>query len=179
MLDQLISNSMHLIQSPTTTKIMQIITFLGDKYFIATISLILLVFLIYKRQYIKTKIFVIAIGLGIIISQTLKYITHRPRPENMLIIKDGFSFPSGHATLSIIFFGILIFIFQDKIKNNIIKYTFITLNIILISLISFSRIYLNVHWLTDVLAGLLLGLICIISSIIIVKKYFPKKNKIL
>ncbi len=180
MLDQIISNSILSIQSPLLTKVMIFITFLGDKYLITILSIFLLIFLIYKKQYIKAKIFVITLGLGIIISQILKYTIQRPRPETMTILKEGFSFPSGHATISIIFFGMLIYLFKDKIKNQTLKYIFITINTSLIILISFSRLYLNVHWLTDVLAGLILGLICIFGSIIIIHKIpFLNKNKLI
>ncbi len=96
----------------------------------------------------------------------------------MLIEKTTYSFPSGHATLAVAFFGMLIYLFKDKIKNKTLRYTFITANIFLMILIGITRIYLNVHWLTDVLAGYALGLICIFGSIYLVNKIgFLKKKK--
>ena len=61
---------------------------------------------------------------GVIFSQALKILVERARPENMLILKDGFSFPSGHTTRAITFFGMLIFLFKDKIKNKNLRYLF-------------------------------------------------------
>lgn len=180
MLDQILNAKILTLQTPGLNKIMFFITNIGDKITIAIFSIILLAFLISKKQYIKTKIFVIALGLGVILSQVLKYIIKRPRPETMTLLKNGYSFPSGHVTISLIFFGMLIYLFKDKIKNQTLKYIFIIANILLILLISFSRLYFNVHWPTDILAGLLLGLICIIGSIIMVQKIpFLNKNKLI
>jgi undecaprenyl-diphosphatase len=88
----------------------------------------------------------------------------------MLIPETGFSFPSGHTTLSIAFFGVLIYLFKDEIKNKTLRYLFITISLLLPFLIAFSRLYLNVHWFTDVVAGLFIGTSCVIGSI-----YFSKK----
>jgi len=157
-------------QSPALTKIMILATNIGDKYTVTFLSLLLLISLLYKKDYLKAKIFAITIGLATILSQLIKIIIQRARPETMLIPETGFSFPSGHATLAFAFFGILIYLFKDEIKNKILKYSFIKANIFLIFLIGFSRIYLNVHWFTDILGGFALGLICIFLSIYLCKK---------
>lgn len=178
MLDQIISTKIISLQTECLTKLMLIITNLGDKYLIALLSVIVLIFLLYKKPYLKTEIFILTMASAVILSQTLKFIIQRPRPLIMLIEKTTFSFPSGHATLAITFFGMLIYLFKDKIKNKTLRYTFITGNILLILLIGFSRLYLNVHWITDVLAGFSLGLICIFGSIYLVNKIgFWKKKK--
>lgn len=180
MLDQIISNNISTIQSEQLTKLMIFITSIGNKFAIAFFSIILLSLLIFhKKDYKRTKIFTITMGAAVILSQVLKELIQRIRPIEQLIEKTTYSFPSGHATLAMAFFGVLIYLFKDEIKNKTLKYSFITANILLIILISFSRIYLNVHWLTDVLAGLTLGLICITGAILTVKKIpYLKKNKL-
>jgi len=180
MLDQLISTNMPSIQSEALTKIMIPLTHLGDKYLIAFFSAIILGILLYKKEYVKSKIFTLTMGGTVVLTQALKLINQRPRPENMLIAKDGFSFPSGHSALAIAFFGMMIFLFKDKIKNKTLRYTFITTNTLLIILIAFSRLYLNVHWLSDIIAGLTVGLICMLISIWASKKIpYIRKNKLL
>jgi len=171
MIDKLISTNIVNIQSPNITELMIFITNIGDKYTIALFSLITVLLLYHKKTYQRTKIFILTIGISVIISQVIKHIIQKPRPINQLIIETGYSFPSGHATIAMAFFGILIYLFKDEIKNKLIKHLFIIINILLILLISFSRIYLNVHYLSDVLAGLILGLICIFVAIFISKKY--------
>jgi undecaprenyl-diphosphatase len=178
MLDQLISTNIISLQTETLSKIMLFLTHLGDKYIIALFSVILLIFLLYKKPYLKTEMFILTMGSAVVFSQALKYLIRRPRPLEMLIEKTSFSFPSGHATLAIAFFGMLIYLFKNKIKNKTSRYLFIIINILLILVIGFSRLYLNIHWFTDVLAGFVLGLICIIGSIYVVKKIgFWKKKK--
>lgn len=157
---------------------MLILTTLGNKYIIALFSVIVLIFLVYKKPYLKTEIFILTMGSAVILSQILKYLIQRTRPIEMLIEKTTYSFPSGHATLAVAFFGMLIYLFTNKIKNKTLRYSFIIGNVLLILIIGFSRIYLNVHWLTDVLAGYVLGLICIACSIYTINKIgFWKRKK--
>lgn len=161
------------------TQSMIFITNIGDKYVLAVFSLIILLIFFAKKEFLKAKIFAGTMALAVVISQTLKYTIKRARPLEMLIEKDGYSFPSGHATLSMAFFGMMIYLFKDKIKNKTARCIFVTLNIVLILLIAISRLYLNVHWPTDVIAGFALGLGCIYASIFICKKIpFLAKNKV-
>jgi undecaprenyl-diphosphatase len=95
---------------------------------------------------------------GKLIESTTKIIIARNRPIHQLVDTSGYSFPSGHATMSMIFFALLIYYFKNHISDKIFKYLSITLSVILILSIGFSRIYLNVHWFTDVIAGFALGL---------------------
>ena len=94
---------------------------------------------------------------------------------NMLIEETEFSFPSGHALFAALIFGFLIYVFKNEIKNKIIRYSFIIINILLMITISFSRLYLKVHWFSDVLAGFFLG-IFILTYIIILEKQFKLKH---
>lgn len=179
MLDKIINEKIMSIQSPILTKIFTFITYLDDKYTIAILSLLILIILFRKKEYLKSKILVLALALGVILSQGLKMIIERDRPLIMLIPETGYSFPSNHSTLSMVFFGMIIYLFKDEIKDKFKKNIFVISNATLILLIGFSRIYLSVHWFTDVIFGFTLGLICIYISIISVKKIkFLRKNKL-
>ena len=171
MLDQFISNKIVLIQSEPITRVMGFITQIFGPYIIIILSFFIFLILFRKKNYFKAKILAFSISSAIILDQILKFVLRRPRPLNMLINEGGFSFPSGHATLAAVFFGMIIFLFKDKIKNNFLKLNFIILNISFILLIGFTRIYLNVHWFTDVLGGFLLGFFCILCSVYICKKF--------
>src|SRR3989344_385768 len=100
----------------------------------------------------------------------IKALAQRARPENALIETSTYSFPSGHATLAIVFFSLLIYLFGKNIKNTFIRWSFIAGNIFLILLIGYTRIYLNAHWFTDVIAGFALGLLWFSFVIILWKK---------
>lgn len=112
----------------------------------------------HKRESIGLCLFV---GISALVSVLMKHFIHRLRPENMLVNETGFSFPSGHSITAVILFGLIcyyaIFKFKliEKEFNKIILYF---VSVLFILLIGLSRVYLNVHWFSDVLAGWFLGL---------------------
>ena len=89
-----------------------------------------------------------------------KLIVDRERPNILrLVAEKETSFPSGHAMLSITFFGLLIYFIYSKISKNSVKWILIILLSFIIILIGVSRIYLGVHYFTDIIGGYILGLI--------------------
>ena len=147
------------------------ITFLGKHSFLIPAYLVLLAWFFFKRN----KLFFIIVlvlslsSLGLML--LLKNIIQRARPDNPLLeMVSGYSFPSGHALMSVVFYGVLIYIAWRFIQNLWLRWGIISLLLLLILLISFSRIYLRVHYATDVLAGLSVGFIWLIFSLWIIKK---------
>lgn len=137
--------------SEPLTDIALVITTLGSAYIILPICLILII-VFWK------KIEGIAIAINLVISflanQALKVVVARPRPTEYRIVEElGYSFPSGHSMVSMAFYGLLIYFIYRKVKNPYIKWISCILLTILISLIGLSRIYLGVHYASDVLAG--------------------------
>ena len=125
--------------------------------------------------FCKNKIFSISLGLVSVgsfgINFFIKHIVKRPRPEwGFLIDEDGYSFLSNHSIAMMTFYGfILYYIWKSKInKNYKVLSTIILLSIMI--LVPLSRIYLGVHYPSDVLAGLLFGLSFVICFIKIVYK---------
>ena len=105
-----------------------------------------------------------------ILNQTLKLIFNRPRPEgNRLIEASGYSFPSGHSMVSMAFYGLLIYLAYKKIKNRKLKYIICVLLTLLILVIGVSRIYLGVHYATDVIGGFLISLAYLIIFTQVIK----------
>lgn len=157
---------MQSIQNPALTTFSKFIAIIFDPITLIIISLIIAAFL-YFREEKKQAIFLASTMLttGIII-KLLKEIFQRARPLNALILKSGFSFPSGSTTVALVFLGLIIYLFSGK------KYKFVTIltATLMILLIGFTRIYLQVHWLTDVVGGIFIGGIILITSIIIYKR---------
>ena len=131
-----------------------IITTLGSAYFLIPLSILLL--LIFKHHKMS-----IYISLNLLCSWLLniflKSIFMRKRPDIMLIDEIGFSFPSGHATVSLAFYGFIIYLIYLKMKSKW-KYLYISSLSLLIILIGVSRLYFGVHYLSDILGGYLLSL---------------------
>ena len=89
----------------------------------------------------------------------LKHIVQRPRPtEHRIIDESGYSFPSGHSMVSAAFYWFLIYLIYKNIKNKYLKCSLITVLSLLIIMIGTSRIYLGVHYTSDVLAGFLVAI---------------------
>lgn len=158
---------------PLTT-IFKMITNLGGSYVLITISILALIVL-------KNKRIAITINLNLIISATLNFILkniiQRPRPEGYrLIDESGYSFPSGHSMVSMAFYGLLIYLIWKKVKNKKIKYIACTLLGILIPTIGFSRIYLGVHYASDVVAGFVISIAYLVVFTTVTKSIFEIEN---
>lgn len=160
--------SEHII-SDTITPIAKAITQFGGAIFLITLSIILLI--VIKNKKIGILIW-INLAISTIINQILKNIIQRPRPTEFRIINEnGYSFPSGHSMASAAFYGFLIYLIYKKVKNKYLKWTLISLLSILIILIGASRVYLGVHYTSDVIAGILISTSYLIMFISIIKKY--------
>lgn len=143
------------------TRFMLFITFLGNPVFLVPANLLLLLFfLIKKNKWAAISITLLSLG-GLGIKLFLKQVFHRLRPDNSLIEGgvNGFSFPSGHALLSVAFYGFLIWLTAHSISSKWLQRGVIAFLVLLILAISFSRIYLRVHYATDVIAGLCIGFV--------------------
>lgn len=139
------------------TVFMGIITSMCEPIVLLYIALLCLVIFKNKRISIGVTFCLVFTGIS---NFVLKAIFSRQRPlEYMLIDESGYSFPSGHSMVSIAFYGFLIYIGYKLIKKKWVKITYITMLSLLIATIAFSRLYLGVHYPTDVLAGLTIGYI--------------------
>lgn len=127
--------------------------------------------LLYKKEKDKALFIAFTIGGGAFVGYAMKYLFHRLRPENGLIEATNYSFPSGHAMTATIFFMLTLYIFGKEIKNRVRKFVFIAANVSLLLLAGLSRLYLNVHWLSDVVAGFMLGLAWLFFAI-----YFKRRT---
>ncbi len=163
-LDKLINSKIQKIQDNTltflTTKISNVFEPKNGIILLIIISLILWVKGFKKQSFFLA--FASIIGAGFIYS--LKSFIERTRPLNSIIQETGFSFPSGHATMALILFGCLTYYAIKYLKSESSRIIAISFSIFFILLIGFSRIYLRVHWFSDVIAGFLLGIFVIILT---------------
>ena len=148
------------------------ITHLGSFIYILIFSGLIIIWSFLKknqlRYYLLLMIFITAL-----FNQTLKFIFARPRPEVLdLIVETGYSYPSGHTMMAVSFYGFLICLVYRTKLNIIIKWmSYILLTVIIIS-VSISRIYLGVHYFSDIITGSLLS----IAILIFITELMKRKN---
>lgn len=142
--------------NPALTAFFRIITRFGDWMIIIPTCFLCMIFLKEKRN---KGLIIINLVTIFIINQLLKIIFNRPRPiENRLVEASGYSFPSGHSMISMAFYGFFIYLVYKNVKNIILRRVICIALSILILLIGISRIYLGVHYASDVVGGFLLSL---------------------
>ncbi len=144
---------------------------------IMLVGLTAILFILIKNKKIGISIFA-NLGVIIILNQLLKQILQRPRPTGYRLIEEsGYSFPSGHSMVSMAFYGYLIYLIYKHIENKYLKWTLISILSILIILIGISRIYLGVHYTSDVAAGFLISVSYLMAYIPIVNKFLTRRNE--
>jgi undecaprenyl-diphosphatase len=153
--------------SESNNRLMLFFTFLGTHRFLIPANLLLIAFFLFvkKHKWYSIKVPAIALSsLGLMFG--LKYLFGRPRPNVPLLFEaEGLSFPSGHALFSITFYGLLVYIIYHSVKEKGIKLTLIVLLMVLMVIIGFSRVYLRVHYASDVIAGFCVGFMWLVFAI--------------
>lgn len=138
------------------------------------VSIILLCF-----AFIKNKIFPTLMSLNlmfiVLINLVLKTLVSRPRPDYGLIYEGGYSFPSGHSMVSMAFYGFIMYLVYYYVKDKKKKFFYLTLLFMLILIIGISRVYLGVHYGSDVVGGFFISASYLLMYISFVKSYLVKE----
>lgn len=153
-LDITVSDFMKDMKNPAFTDTMILLTRLGEWYGIVFISALSIIALLYGGRKREALIFSLSLISGFLLENIVKVVIQRGRPPDSIIHASGYSFPSGHATMIALLFLLVCHLFRKRALYII--------SIFIVLLVGISRIYLNVHWLSDVIAGYALA-ICVFS----------------
>lgn len=161
--DDRLSQPVHNLRTSWLTGIMLVITWMGDRTAYIIFSVLLFIFFYFRY---RSLIFPLQTGMVLALAgglnRWLKNIIDRPRPLAQHLTEAGsLSFPSGHAMSSIAFFGFLIYLVWRLVSTPWIRWLLTFLLTLLILLIGFSRVYLGVHYPSDILAGYAAGGACL------------------
>ncbi len=177
-IDTKVTNFLYAFRDAELIKVFLWITLLGESQILVSFASIASILLwIWKKKLYLVPLWVTLVGSYLFCAFS-KMIIHRPRPEIAYYIEKGFSFPSGHATLAVAFYGFLIYVLFRQQKHWKIKVNILFAGLIIILGIGLSRLYLGVHYFSDVWGGYLLGALWLIIGVSItewLKWYRPKE----
>jgi undecaprenyl-diphosphatase len=170
--DAAVNNWMNGIQSGFLDSAMPVVSYLGAFPYCIIASLIIGLIFWFLRKRIEAIVITGVPYIGVVISYVLKFLIDRPRP-----LEDSLenSFPSGHTIYTSMLMGLIIYFLPQVIKN---KTWCLILRIIaglVITAVGFSRLYLQVHWMSDIVSSLIIGMLVIIPAIILYK-YLLKRD---
>lgn len=156
--DTEISQYIYSFRTSELTQFMIFISWLGADFILA-VSTVILIFFTWKKHKSESLIFFVMLLFGALLNLLLKEVFRRPRPTfDSLLNLSSYSFPSGHAMNSFVFYATVSYFFYHFTKNIMLSLLVVTISVILVLLIGISRIYLGVHYPSDVIAGYLAGL---------------------
>lgn len=161
--DDTFSQPIHNLRAAWLTQLLLVITWMGDRnaYIIFTILLFLFFYFRYRSLIFPLQTSMVLILAGGL-NRWLKGFIDRPRPDAQHLVEEGsLSFPSGHAMSSIAFYGFLIYLVWRLVSIPWFRWFLTILLTALILLIGFSRVYLGVHYPSDILAGYAAGGACL------------------
>lgn len=176
MADQWFAQSMLSIRTPFFVRGFEVVTFFGSVAVIVAFSALVGLFLLRRRERALLTGFLTALVGAALTGYALKELVGRVRPGGLMpaIAETGFSFPSGHAVASMAFYGFIAFVLSRYYPEH--KRTVLVLAAVIIFLIGFSRLYLGVHFLSDVLAGYVVGGFWLILGIRSTRRLAYSKN---
>ena len=172
--DNAVIQAIRQFTNPFLTSLMKNVTFFGNNGTLYVIVPVLVMLLLIARRPISEPLILTVSTLGgWFLIEALKLLFHRARPgENPLVPASGFSFPSGHALMSIVVYGCLALIIYGYFRRSFSVRGLITLvAVVFIIMIGISRIYLGVHYPTDILGGYAVG-IAWLNICFFAKKYY-------
>lgn len=177
--DLAVRGTIHSYASPALTKVMVALSFAGgDGLAIAAICAEgLFLWLRWRRAALWL---VTTIAGAILLSVTLKYAFHRPRPLAFFgSLPHTYSFPSGHSLFSFCFYGVLAGLLIDRTKSRVLRILIWVCAAMLVGAIGLSRIYLGVHYPSDVIAGYLTAALWVSSMVTLDRLRIRRKGKTL
>lgn len=160
------ANALHQMATPFTTTLHTIFSFIGSPG--APILVMIIVLFLLLRGHRRDSIMLAVAYVGAeVLNALLKLVFQRPRPTftNPIVVIPHYSFPSGHAMVSLVVFGMLAYLLVLRVHNRYAQILIVFAAALLVVLVGISRMYLGVHYFSDVVGGYLAGSVWLIACI--------------
>ncbi len=176
-IDESVYEMFRFVASPTTDFLAKVVTFFGSSIFVISALIISVFFLV--RNHLRRASFVLAFSTlsALLINSLLKFVFVRNRPieTGYDILWQSYSFPSGHAMVSTVFYGLLGYLLIRFEKNSSLKMVYLIFFSLLIISVALSRVALGIHYFSDVVAAIAIGGFWAIWNIYILKIFYHNK----
>jgi undecaprenyl-diphosphatase len=143
-------------ESNGLTDVMKFFSFIGSGRIVAVLAIVVIPILVLLKHRLEIIIFIVTVSGSAVLNTKLKLLFERTRPIiHPIIAQTGYSFPSGHAMSAFTFYGIVTFLLWRKISSRAGRFLLIGFSLFMIFIIGLSRVYLGVHYPSDVFGGYL------------------------
>jgi membrane-associated phospholipid phosphatase len=178
-LDNRIADELHEHATRPLTEFFEAVTTLGNGIVLAGVAAIAAYLLARRRYYAEAVLMVLAYVGAEVLSYSLKLAFRRDRPffTDPLATVSTYSFPSGHATVSVAVYGALCVVLVRRLTGPL-RLVCLAAAVLLVSLIGFSRLYLGVHFLSDVLAGFSIGLAWLALCVVVLDLHHRRRSRL-
>jgi len=159
-LDERLSSAFNALQSPVLDRVFGVITHAGGGEVLAPLTVLVVAVLASRRRRAEAVLFAATMSLGPLIGSGFKQLVERSRPALEFVritLPESYSFPSGHALASVLFFGLLGFIVVMEARTVRVRAWVLAACALAALLVGLSRVYLGVHWFGDIIASWILG----------------------
>ncbi len=165
-LDLVVIDYLRGLASPPLTAVMLTVTWVGSVLGLLVFTLLASGALYRRGHRLEAGVLVISLLVGLALDALLKEVARRPRPELLphLVAAGGYAFPSGHSMGAVSVYGTLVLIVWHLSRRRWLRAAAATASAAVVLAVGLSRVYLGVHWPTDVLGGYLAGLIWVMAN---------------
>jgi membrane-associated phospholipid phosphatase len=164
--DTALAEALHEGMTPQTVQAYHFITLFGMQI-VHVLTVLVSIYYAYKRLWLRLGVWLTAIAGGQVLNYLLKAVFDRPRPTfaQPFAVEANASFPSGHAMMAVITYGMLAYFTCRRVDDRRLRLVIIFTAVVIVLLIGISRMTLGVHYFSDVVAGYLAGGVWLITFI--------------
>ncbi|MDA3937569.1 MAG: phosphatase PAP2 family protein [Actinomycetota bacterium] len=172
--DERLSRAFSEMSVPGFEEFLRALTHMGDTWTMVGLTIAVSLYLLARRMRLEALLLSATVGLGAALGWFFKLIVQRARPGleyAHVPLPDSYSFPSGHALATFLFFGVIVFLMMLNARSPRVRYGVTAICIGLAALVAVSRVYLGVHWFGDIIASWMLGSAWMVVTVAVYFRY--------